>query len=205
MLLLEVWTVILLPSLIFAAIVPFRDSIEVVFTPDDIKKSADYVLWKVPTVKNNFKTTVKQKLLNRLLDKDLQDFKTNPYLEDDELKKEKNNEDDSEVVAATNKNGNFKSIKVEIENPYGLISSVMKNPSETEKKKATIKVVENAILKEQQELEEGSENEQVDSLSNKETEHVGYLTPTQIKNRKVSHDDHIKHLPDNKDDKDDFK
>ncbi|RLV90713.1 hypothetical protein JA1_004401 [Spathaspora sp. JA1] len=52
---------------------PFRNSIEVVVTPQDFQDVAEYILWKVPEVKENIKTTIKQKLLNKLLTQRIQD------------------------------------------------------------------------------------------------------------------------------------
>ncbi|EGW35614.1 uncharacterized protein SPAPADRAFT_48593 [Spathaspora passalidarum NRRL Y-27907] len=57
---------------------PFKDSIEIVLSPDDIRSVAEYTLYKIPEVKNNFKTTVKQKLLNRILTKQIQETNPNP-------------------------------------------------------------------------------------------------------------------------------
>lgn len=64
--------------LVTSAPVPFKDSVEIVFTPQDLKDIAEYTLWKIPEVKDNFKTTVKQKVLNRLLSKDVLDSNPNP-------------------------------------------------------------------------------------------------------------------------------
>ncbi|KAG7661923.1 uncharacterized protein J8A68_004526 [[Candida] subhashii] len=69
------------PSLfISASPVPFKNSVEVVFTPQDLKHAADYTLWKIPVVKDNLKTTVKQKVLNRMLTKELQEANPNAGL-----------------------------------------------------------------------------------------------------------------------------
>lgn len=123
-----------LAGVIQSAVVPFRDSVEVVFTPEDIRKGTDYVLWKVPTVKNNFKTTVKQKLLNRLLSKDLQELRLNSPSPDSPLVT--NNEVQAETtVNGVKAQGNLplQSIQLEVQKPKGLVNSVLKGPSASEK------------------------------------------------------------------------
>jgi len=182
-----------------SAIVPFRDSVEVVFTPDDIKKGTDYVLWKVPTVKNNFKTTVKQKLLNRLLSKDLQELKLNSPFPEDGLPEFK---DQRQSVGATKEihapsNIPLQNIQLEVLKPKGLVNSVLKGPSTTEKTLGKVRYVDE---------DKGVSQQAVGSIVDPETkdatiqkmqkdldEHVGYLKPKNIKNRKHNFDTGMKY------------
>ncbi|KAI3403149.1 hypothetical protein KGF56_004038 [Candida oxycetoniae] len=179
----------------FGAIVPFRDSIELVFTPEDVKKGTDYVLWKVPKVKNDFKTTVKQKLLNRLLSKDIQEL--NPYYTGDEIEPMMANPaletttNTANMMAAKN---NVQNIEIEITKPRGFVNSVLKGPSPTEKEKAKIRYINEENNEMVHNLATNGEPEvgkQIGILP--QSEHVGYLSPSQIKNQKHKFD--IKHVP----------
>lgn len=175
----------------FTAIVPFRDSIELVFTPEDIKKSTDYALWKIPAVKKNFKTTVKQKLLNRLLNKDLQEINPNPY--DEELF-----EEEQEKVKANEISNTFQTVELDIKKPNGVMRSVLKGPSSTEKNQAKLVVQSNrnTLLKNNfKESRTGNEVKlQFQELS---SEHLGYLHPRRVKNIKHDFNKMPSEIPDN--------
>ena len=75
----------------------------------------------------NFKTTVKQKLLNRLLNKDLQEINPNPYDEDIF-------EEQQQKVKANEISNTFQTVELDIKKPNGVMRSVLKGPSSTEKK-----------------------------------------------------------------------
>ncbi|CAX42440.1 conserved hypothetical protein [Candida dubliniensis CD36] len=175
----------------FTAIVPFRDSIELVFTPEDIKKSTDYALWKIPAVKKNFKTTVKQKLLNRLLNKDLQEINPNPY--DEELF-----EEEQEKVKANEISNTFQIVELDIKKPNGVMRSVLKGPSSTEKNQAKLVVQSNrnTLLKNNfKESRTGNEvKHQFQELS---SEHLGYSHPRRVKNIKHDFNKMPSEIPDN--------
>ncbi|KAI5953055.1 hypothetical protein KGF57_004047 [Candida theae] len=178
---------------VYPTVVPFRDSVEIVFTPEDIRKGTDYILWKVPTVKNNFKTTVKQKLLNRLLSKDLQELRLNsPYQDGSSLVSNgevhsvatTNNVKEQEVAPLRN-------IQLEVEKPKGLVNSVLKGPSETEKTLGRVRYVDEKkdITRQALDLSDNHAKEKVVQQVQKETnEHVGYSKPSNIKNRKHNFD-----------------
>ncbi|KAL1571854.1 hypothetical protein MG5_03862 [Candida albicans P57072] len=172
---------LLYPLECFTAIVPFRDSIELVFTPEDIKKSTDYALWKIPAVKKNFKTTVKQKLLNRLLNKDLQEINPNPYDEDifEEQQQKK--------VKANEISNTFQTVELDIKKPNGVMRSVLKGPSSTEKKQAKLVVqsTRNTLLKNNFN-DNRTENEVKLELQELSGEHLGYSHPRRVKN--IKHD-----------------
>ncbi|CAK9441190.1 uncharacterized protein LODBEIA_P50590 [Lodderomyces beijingensis] len=176
---------------VHGAIVPFKDSIELVFTPQDIKKTTDYVLWKVPSVKNNFKTTVKQKLLNRLLSKDLQDLYPYPMPAKQVLESQAT-EPDAEGTFKVLKNQN---VEIEIAKPKGLVSGVLKGPSLTEKEQKRVRWLPKDADGDNDEEEEGEEGDEMKGfstldvmsapkVSKPKTEHVGYSNPSRIKNDK---------------------
>lgn len=196
-----------------SAVVPFRDSIELVITPQDVKRTTDYVVWKVPAVKNNFKTTVKQKMLNMLLNRDLQDINPNPpFVSQEEIE----NDDDDTVFEEQNNNKNkninnsnnqiigkaqqerlsdtFQSVEINIKNPNGVVHSILQGPSSTEKKRAKLTINNSRIGSDKVEMakikaDEEEKSRDLPELSNEElnkfqNEHMGYLRPTKIKNAK---------------------
>ena len=93
-------------------------------------------------MKKNFKTTVKQKLLNRLLNKDLQEINPNPYDEDIF-------EEQQQKVKANEISNTFQTVELDIKKPNGVMRSVLKGPSSTEKKQAKLVVqsTRNTLLK----------------------------------------------------------
>lgn len=207
-----------------SAVVPFRDSIELVITPQDVKRTTDYVFWKVPAVKNNFKTTVKQKMLNMLLNRDLQDINPNPpFVSQDEIE----NDDDDTVFEEQNnsKNDNinnnnnqilgkvqhdrlsdtFQSVEINIKNPNGVVHSILQGPSPTEKKRAKLTINNSRIGSDKVEMakfkvDEKEKSTDLPELSNEElnkfqNEHMGYLRPTKIKNAKHDFGEKFKKPP----------
>lgn len=206
----------LLSQYSYAAVVPFRDSIELVFTPEDVKKTTDYVFWKVPEVKKNFKTTVKQKMLNMLLNKDLQDINPNPpFVYENEIDDEGDRlfaeqEHNDQILGQAQQNrlaDSFQTVEIDIKKPYGLVHSVLKGPPPTGKKKAKITVhnpnvnsnkVEIAKMKVNKEKEEvvaGLPELSNEELQKFQNEHMGYLRPTKIKNDKHDFGEKFKKLP----------
>ncbi|KAK6199524.1 uncharacterized protein RJT21DRAFT_127781 [Scheffersomyces amazonensis] len=63
-----------LSLLLLVVSVPVPSQVEIVVTPQDLKDAAEYAVVKIPEIKNNFKTMVKQKLLNRIISKDYQEL-----------------------------------------------------------------------------------------------------------------------------------
>ncbi|RCK56199.1 hypothetical protein Cantr_05696 [Candida viswanathii] len=139
------------------AIVPFRDSIEIVFTPEDVKRTTDYVLWKVPAVKHNFKTTVKQKMLNLLLNRELQDVNPNPPFFGEDIGEEGEREGEhqeekkveqqahktkpqEDVTQAAAAGESLLTVEIDITKPHGIVHSVLWGPSPNEKKTAKVTI-----------------------------------------------------------------
>ncbi|KAI5949904.1 hypothetical protein KGF54_005382 [Candida jiufengensis] len=91
-----------------SAILPFKDSIEIAFTPEDVKKTTDYVMWKVPSVRDNFKTTVKQKILNRLLSKELQEMPLNTPFDNSQPTTNQPNNGEVQTNTETGKEGDVR-------------------------------------------------------------------------------------------------
>ncbi|CCG23782.1 hypothetical protein CORT_0E01950 [Candida orthopsilosis Co 90-125] len=190
--------ILLVSGVTQSAIIPFRDSVEIVFTPEDIKKGSDYVLWKVPTVKNNFKTTVKQKLLNRLLSKDLQELRLNsPFNEEDTLvSNSKASAEDTINEVKASANLPLQNISLEVEKPKGLVNSVLKGPSATEKTQGKVRYINEKkdITQQTVGFDIIKAKEKMVGQVQKEDlgEHVGYSKPSNIKNRKHDFDRVVK-------------
>lgn len=181
-----------LAGVIESAVVPFKDSVEIVFTPEDIRKGTDYVLWKVPTVKNNFKTTVKQKLLNRLLSKDLQELRLNSPPPGGALVSANEVQSESTVMESKAQ-GNLplQNIQLEVQKPKGLVNSVLKGPSASEKPVGRIRYFDEKKEDEEAKIAQigNVEKEKVVKQAQKDLgEHVGYLKPSNVKNRKHNFD-----------------
>lgn len=189
--------ILLVSGVTQSAVIPFRDSVEIVFTPEDIKKGTDYVLWKVPTVKNNFKTTVKQKLLNRLLSKDLQELRLNsPFNEEDTLvsNSQASAEDATNEVKALTKLP-LQNIRLEVEKPKGLVNSVLNGPSATEKTQGKVRYINEKKDIAQQTVSFdiiNTKEKLIEQVQKDLGEHVGYLKPSNIKNRKHDFDRVVK-------------
>ncbi|KAI5962845.1 hypothetical protein CANMA_003620 [Candida margitis] len=180
-----------------SAIVPFKDSVEIVFTPEDIKKGTDYVLWKVPTVKNNFKTTVKQKLLNRLLSKDLQELRLNSRYQESKGLSQNNQvqAEDTTSGLVVSENTPLQNIQLEVQRPKGVVNSVLKGPSKTEKPQGKVRYFDEKkeITQQAVGLNDLQTKEKVIEKAQKDLgEHVGYSKPSKIKNQKHNFDIGVK-------------
>ncbi|KAI5962095.1 uncharacterized protein KGF55_003171 [Candida pseudojiufengensis] len=179
---------------VHSAILPFKDSIEIAFTPEDVKKTTDYVLWKVPAVKNNFKTTVKQHLLNRLLSKDLQEMPVNfpPNASPQPTVNEPNNGEvqmnDNQLIHPLQALAPTDAmIELELQKPRGVLGSILKGPIPDDKPKAKIRYVKPEPEKAEETGTNSNdmENDQVIGIAKLPVdEHIGYSKPKLVKNRK---------------------
>ncbi|KAK6455103.1 uncharacterized protein RJT20DRAFT_54771 [Scheffersomyces xylosifermentans] len=155
--------VLFLLSFHFVASIPTpdvkRNSVQVVITPQDLKDVGEYAIKKAPEITNNIKNMLKQKLLDRLLSKEIQEYNPNANEEYRSI--------GSQDPSASNDNSRpITSVHLDATNKPGLVSSIIKGPSADEDEPYN-------------EFERDSSDDEPEYSIN---EHVGYQRPSRIKN-----------------------
>ncbi|KAK6463504.1 hypothetical protein DFJ63DRAFT_335037 [Scheffersomyces coipomensis] len=167
----------------YSSPIPRRESIEIIVTPQDLKNAAEYAVVKIPELKDNFKTLVKQKLLNRIISKDFQQLITevDPITGKVSLSRSPMPQQSQQPLTISNGGGGgatseksagnvpSQDIRIQLPKDPGLVTTILKGVEEAD---------DNTTMGSKDTFETDCTD---DESAGEENEHVGYNRPYKTK------------------------